>query len=35
LDETGRLAFLGIPGANHLQFTDEWLIENIIIPYFN
>jgi len=32
LDETGRLAFLQTPG-NHLDFTDEWFIENIVDPY--
>ena len=35
LDEAGKLVFLNIPGADHLQFTEEWLIENIILPYFN
>jgi len=31
LDENGQLVFLGTEG-DHLEFTDEWFIENII-PY--
>jgi len=32
LDTTGRLKFLSVVG-NHLQFTEQWFIQNII-PYF-
>lgn len=34
LNNTGRLVFLGCPG-NHLQFTDDWFVDNIILPYLN
>ena len=34
LDEAGKLVFLEYAG-NHLIFTDEWFIENIVIPYLN
>ncbi|XP_063220790.1 palmitoyl-protein thioesterase 1 [Bacillus rossius redtenbacheri] len=32
LDETGRLKFLSVDG-NHLQFTEEWFIDNIVKNY--
>jgi palmitoyl-protein thioesterase len=32
LNNTGRLAFLATEG-DHLQFTDEWFVDNIITPY--
>ena len=34
LDEAGKLVFLDTDG-NHLIFTDEWFIENIVLPYLN
>ena len=34
LDEAGKLVFLNIPGADHVEYTDNWFIQNII-PYFN
>jgi palmitoyl-protein thioesterase len=32
LDKLGRLKLLSSPG-NHLRFTDEWFLTNIIKPY--
>ena len=29
LDEANKLHFLGAPG-DHLQFTDEWFVDNIV-----
>jgi len=34
LDETGRLHFLSVDG-DHLQFSREWFVEQIINVYFN
>ena len=34
LDESGRLIFINVPGADHVVHTDEWFIQNII-PYLN
>ena len=34
MDEEGKLVFLVQPGA-HVAYDTEWLIANIIIPYFN
>jgi palmitoyl-protein thioesterase len=34
LDEAGKLVFLEIEGADHMQVSTEWLIENIINVYF-
>lgn len=33
MDEQKKLVFLETPG-DHLQFTDDWFIENIINKYF-
>ena len=35
LDEAGKLAFLTIPGVDHMQIPEEWFIENVVVPYFN
>ncbi|XP_069359085.1 palmitoyl-protein thioesterase 1 [Maniola hyperantus] len=32
MDEDGKLVFLSQPG-DHLRFTEEWFIENILKPY--
>ena len=32
LDESGRLIFMDVVG-NHLQFSDEWFLDEIILPY--
>jgi len=32
MDEAGKLKFLSID-ADHLRFTDQWFLENIIQPY--
>jgi len=34
LDSQGKLVFLGCEG-NHLQFSDQYFIDNIIYPYLN
>ena len=34
LDEAGKLVFLEIGGADHMQVSTAWLIENIINVYF-
>ena len=34
LDDSGRLIFINVPGADHVVHTDEWFIQNII-PYLN
>jgi len=34
MNENGRLTFLSTIG-NHLQFTNDWFIENIITPFLN
>ena len=35
LDEAGKLIFINVPGAGHVDFTDDWFTRNIVIPYFN
>ena len=35
LDEAGKLIFINVPGADHVEFEDDWFIQNIVIPYFN
>ena len=34
LNERGKIAFLELDG-DHLEFSDEWFIENIVDPYLN
>ncbi len=34
LDTTGRLHKLSCKG-DHLRFTEQWFIDNIITPYLN
>jgi len=34
LDQTKRLQFLESPGE-HLKFTDQWFIANVVTPYLN
>ncbi len=32
LDEQGKLVFMNLPG-NHLDFSDEWFVDEIVLPY--
>lgn len=32
LEESGRLQFLSVPG-NHLQFSEEWFLNEIVKKY--
>lgn len=35
LDESGRLVFYSLEGTDHLEFDDQWFIDEIIDKYLD